>query len=67
VFVTRSGDMVIVQRILAALATCAAFYALFLFGRGHLGPVETTVMFGLLVAALVIIVPRVGRLSPRRR
>ena len=59
--------MVIVQRILAALVICAAFYALLLFGRGHLGAVETTVMFGLLVAALVVVVPRVGRLTPRRR
>ena len=59
--------MIIVQRVLSALAICAAFYALFLFGGGHLGPVETTFLFGLLVAALVAIVPRVGRLSPRRR
>jgi hypothetical protein len=58
--------MVIVQRILAALAICAAFYALFLFGRGHLGSVETIAMFGLLVAALVVIGTRVGRLRPRR-
>ena len=53
--------------ILTALAICVAFYALFLFGRGHLGSAETTVMFGLPVATLVVIVPRVGRLGPRRR
>jgi hypothetical protein len=58
--------MVIAQRIFSALAICAVFYALFLFGRGHLGPVETTVLFGLLVAALAVIVPRVGRRSPSR-
>jgi hypothetical protein len=53
--------------ILTALAICVAFYALFLLGRGHLGSAETTVMFGLPVATLVVIVPRVGRLGPRRR
>ena len=56
--------MVIAKRIFTALVICAVFYALFSVGARRLGPVETTVMFGLLVAALVVIVPRVGRHGP---